>query len=286
MKISYVFYSVVKFALIVTVFTSCSSGSNKSNDDNSPSLSDKESCNIIGLIPKIIGGRTCQSPEKSAIVRVIEVTANDVTGICTGSLIAPSIVLTAAHCINDSAFRLGAVDYIIIIGEPGNAQGVISTLVSIPPGFGLPENSDRLFNDVALLTLEKPFFNITPLPILASRQPKNGEDGFVYGYGKRVEGESEAGIDAATLEAGSMRVEEVTPNHIFVEFQKGGVNVCNGDSGGPLIVLVDGTPAIAGVVSQGSVLGCYPGDVTTFTNLQSEQVYNWLKTVEKAVTFR
>jgi len=270
----------------MVIFTGCGSGSNKSNDNDSPSTSEKESCNIIGLAPKIIGGRSCQSPEKSAIVRVIEVTADDVTGICTGSLVAPSIVLTAAHCINDSAFQLGAVDYIVIIGEPGNAQGVISTSVSISPGFGLPENADRLFNDAALLTLDRPFFNITPLPILTSRQPKNGEDGFVYGYGKRVEGENEEGIDAATLEAGSMRVEEVTPNHIFVEFHKGGVNVCNGDSGGPLIVLVNGSPAIAGVVSQGSVAGCYPGDVTTFTNLQSPQVFSWLSAVSKSVSFR
>ncbi|NLF25304.1 MAG: trypsin-like serine protease, partial [Deltaproteobacteria bacterium] len=106
-----------------------------------------------------------------------------------------------------------------------------------------------------------------------SRTVQVGEPGFVYGYGVRKPGED---ADFFTLEAGTMTVKNVTPNHIFVEFSGSGVNVCNGDSGGPLIVEVDGQPATAGVVSQGTTEQCTAGDVTTFTNLQSPNVLQWL----------
>lgn len=99
----------------------------------------------------------------------------------------------------------------------------------------------------------------------------------MYGYGIREQNDTKGeSADFTLLEAGVMNIAEVTLNHLFVLFSGGGVNVCNGDSGGPLMVKANGSLAIAGVVSQGSVEGCVSGDVTTFTNLQSPTMQQWL----------
>ena len=73
-----------------------------------------------------------------------------------------------------------------------------------------------------------------------------------------------------------MLIQNVTPNHIFVSYDGSGTNVCNGDSGGPMVIPVGGVPTIIGVVSQGTTIGCTAGDITTFTNLQDPAVLNWL----------
>ena len=65
-------------------------------------------------------------------------------------------------------------------------------------------------------------------------------------------------------------------NNFVCFFNGDGVNVCHGDSGGPMMVLVNGQPAIAGIVSQGDTGTCEPGETTTFINLQSPEVLSWL----------
>ena len=116
------------------------------------------------------------------------------------------------------------------------------------------------------------------MPILLSRSAQVGENGFVFGFGNTEQGPNiQLSLDA--LQGGTTTIRELTSNHLFVLFDGSGVNVCNGDSGGPLVVEVNGQPAIAGIISQGNVPGCLPGDVTTFTNLQSDSVLPWLATV-------
>lgn len=264
-----------KLVALTLIFTVVSCGGGGGSDSNGAETS--RACGLIGLGEKIINGNACGDIGRSSVVRVIAQISNGAGSvnrpICTGSLVTPNVVLTAAHCVDPNFAGMG-----VYVGEPGAGRYVPARAISIAPGYRFEPSVSRSFNDAALLQLTENL-PIPVLPILTSRSAQVGEPGFVYGYGKREEGTSPGeGDDFFTLESGAMTVANVTPDHIFVVFDGNGVNVCNGDSGGPLVIETNGQPAVTGVVSEGSVTGCEVGDITTFTNLQSTTLVNWLNT--------
>jgi secreted trypsin-like serine protease len=209
--------------------------------------------------------------------------AENVLGFCSGTLIAPNAVLTATHC-----FLSGREAFVVVVlGEGDNVEFANAVQINSAPGFrvGGPATGNRLFNDAAILLLDR---NVSSpaMPVLVSRAPVVGEPGFVYGYGTTEVGGDFESVSVDVLKGGAMTISEVTPNHIFVVFDGSGVNVCKGDSGGPVIVEVNGQPALAGITSQGSNATCQAGDVTTFTNLQSDSVVTWLTDVVPGASLR
>jgi len=264
--------SLVCIALLFFLNACGGSGSSGSTDGNT-----QLACGSIGLPTKIINGQTCGGTANAPVARVMALVQAygelHPVPICSGSHITNEIVLTAAHCFIPEIEGYPVVGYGIYQGDPGVGQYVNGVGFAVPDSYHYNPSVGRVFDDAALILLERSVPNPV-LPLLTSRAPLPGEPGFVYGYGARGVAGQQA--DFASLEAGAMTVAEVTQNHLFAVFDGSGVNVCNGDSGGPLVVMVNGQPALAGLTSQGSVVGCVAGDVTTFTNIHSPGVFDWL----------
>ncbi|XP_065201873.1 phenoloxidase-activating factor 2-like [Planococcus citri] len=126
-----------------------------------PSESDIDSIISIGV--KIVNddenGETVfgEFPWMVALFKTDDYSTNDEV-ICGASLLSPFIVLTAAHCVNKidkRSLRVRVGEYIVGSDEnetlPHQDRTVID--VHIHPNF----NPKRLFNDLALLSVDKPF---------------------------------------------------------------------------------------------------------------------------------
>lgn len=262
-------------------------------DSDSDDVGDKSAaCSQIGLPLKIINGVACGDLHRSPIVKIGVVLsvdgANLLAQVCTGSMIANDQVFTAQHCIpvDNKVQGHNVVAIGMVYGEAEASNFVAAKKIDLMPGYG--DNSERVFNDAAVLTLARPV-DLPVLPVLISEDPEIGAPGWVYGYGQTVVGSEDvpdAAIDFVDLNGGVMRIEDVTPNHIFVRYDGKNSNVCFGDSGGPLVYIYNGEAVIAGVTSQGSVVDCGPGDVTTFTKAGDDAIKDWLQRVATSALFR
>src|SRR5437868_12747818 len=96
----------------------------------------------------IVGGG---APSVDGVARSVVTIVGSRGNFCTGALIAPKIVLTAAHCVQPGA------DYKIV--DYGGGQPTLQNVknVAIHPGFKMDAMlAHRATADVALLQLEAP----------------------------------------------------------------------------------------------------------------------------------
>lgn len=253
----------IKFILllIVSLVIGCGGGggSDSSSDD---SLSDANFCLSLGVNAKIISGDLCQS-NASPIVRIDLTTQDGDTAICTGNIIAPNKVLTAAHCFLTLKIASASIH--------SDGKDIAVSEVKVHPDVGTDGTNLALFNDVAVLTTARNL-NLPAIPIVTSEEVAIGDAIGVQGFGLDENG------GFGISKGGAMLVTDLSPNHIFAAFDGNGSNPCNGDSGGPaLLTLTDGSVGIVGIVSSGNPsTQCLAGDVTLFTNLQTESVLDFI----------
>ena len=194
----------------------------------------------------IVGGGT---PQTDGVARAVVTIVGSRGNFCTGSVIAPKLVLTVAHCVQPGA------DYKIVDrGADGQPQLLNVRTVAIHPSFNMQAmQAHRATADVALLQLEIPLKGKSTVPVGAPNIPVQVGSRFtIAGIGVTVRGDGKTGgtIRVAALVAtgqpGTLQIRLVDP---VGQGTRDGLGACTGDSGAPVFEDKQTGPAIVGVVS-------------------------------------
>ncbi|WP_420135314.1 S1 family peptidase [Rhodopseudomonas sp.] len=187
--------------------------------------------------------------EDAALGRAVVTIVGSRGNFCSGTLIAPDLVLSAAHCVGPGA------DYKIVHYDASRQPQLRDVRrVAAHPQFDMKAIlAHRASADVALLQLAAPLPGKSPLPLGAPTDPLGAGQSFtVAGIGVAIRGDGKSGgtVRSAALVATGrpgrlqIRLVDASTNNTSA-----GQGACTGDSGAPALQAQDGRAVIIGVVS-------------------------------------
>jgi len=244
----------------------------------------------------IVGGSPASAGEFPWLA-YIEAEEPTETFACSGTVVAPRIILTAGHCVQDpeTGVVTPSADYLVATGaldlstlQPSNVSTVSQAVLY--PGF----DPSRIQGDAAILVLSKP----TSAPSVAIAPPGGGSPPagtrlLVAGWGLTDPSSQEA---PAALQWGSTVLQRSTycgsrvgkyypffspaSQICAVSSPAHPVATCHGDSGGPALAGSAGSLVEVGITSLGA--DCDPSlpDVFTRVDQISSWVERWIAAVE------
>ena len=201
---------------------------------------------ISDLSHALYGARTITPSQFSAVVTIhlIDSEKPEYDSFCSGVLVAPDKVLTTGHCIEVVGSKLyekwNIFTYepnLIKIKAGGNKYEVADVIIA--PSYTEAVGFEG--EDLAIITLKKPLTNIRPIKMVSKGSLKAGLVVTLVARDKMAN----STITAVKSYAGNLVV--------FTDGTKSGV--CEGDSGGALLVKIGNDLALAGILSAQSE-GC------------------------------
>ena len=203
----------------------------------------------------IVGGTVSTGdPAVFQLKTVTSVAGGTSIGSCTATLVAPNVLVTAAHCIESAT--ASTVAWVNNETTPATALPSASTgwrrVESFRKHPSYPQAFMNLGYDCAVLVLQDPVTGIAPKSY--RRTPLGaaglGQMARIVGYGNT---NGTAGTGSGTKRELVTRIKEVRDGVLTIGSV--GATSCQGDSGGPAFLSEGGVEVISGISSYGDI-GC------------------------------
>ena len=186
------------------------------------------SCMSAGGAQAIVGSTDAPGNAARHTVMVLKRQSGGAS-FCSGAVVAPRVVLTAAHCVR------GARGIAIYVPGTGQPKLHVARTIAVHPRYVANAIKSRKRSiDLALVRIDDNLpANISPAALSASRTIKTGNTFRIAGFGLRREGVEKS---AGTLRTATLTVRRPLSNILlWLRPLRGTIGgACTGDSGGPV----------------------------------------------------
>lgn len=241
----------------------CGGSSSPTSPTSAPSLEPTSACGTIGGVTtgattSIVNGAECR-PGTSAVVLInLRDRIGNAVGSCSGTIIAPRVVLTGAHCLDED----------VALARVWLGSGPEMVAESFVP-FPNYRQGDSSTPDVGIVRMARDL-GPAPVPLLTGRDARVGETAVIAGWGR-----DQASVPS-TLRAGTAVLSAVGPLYLETQFSATASSICSGDSGGPILLSEGNAWSVGGVISAASVAGCTTG-TNFYVSIRNPAVLSFIR---------